>query len=149
MGRMRVLKAKRLTQAMELCTGAPETVADKLRFARLSSGVLQEDLAAEIGIDRATLLRYENGQVAEENMRVEALIKAAIICGRDKYFCCSPYHIFLAEDAGRQIKQYRKRAGLTQKQLAAACGVALNTVKRWESNEHKPPLSVWELVTSM
>jgi len=146
MGKQKILKAKRMGIAVKLCTGSPETVADKLRYARLTAGIRQADLAAGIGIDRATLLRYENGQVAEENIQVDVLIRIASICGKDKYFCCNPYHIFLGEDAGKQIKQYRKRTGLTQKQLAALCSVALTTVKRWEQNENKPPVYVWELV---
>jgi transcriptional regulator with XRE-family HTH domain len=146
MGKQKILKAKRLSIAIKLCTGSPETVADKIRFARLIAGLRQEDLATNLKIDRATLLRYENGQVSEENMRVDILIQIAVICGQEQYFCCNPYHVFLAEDAGRQIKQYRKQMGLTQKQLAMQCGVALTTVKRWESNEHKPPISIWRLV---
>ena len=147
MGNKKILKAKRLTVAMRLCAESLDTVADKLRYARLSAGLHQDTLAAKIGIDRATLLRYENGQVSEENMQVELLISIASICGQVKYFCCNPYHIFLAEDAGKQIKQYRKLIRLTQKQLADRYGVAVSTVKRWERNENKPPIAVWEFVT--
>ena len=132
---------------MELCTGELETVADKLRYARLTAGLHQDTLAAELGIDKATILRYENGQVAEENMETEWLIKIALVCGMDKYFCCSPYHIFIIEDAGKQIKQYRKSIGLTQKKLAAKLGVSETTVKRWEQKRNKPPKYVWELVS--
>ena len=136
MGKRTVLKAKRLSQAMRLCANAPETVADKLRYARLSSGLLQDDLAALLGIDRATLLRYENGQVSEENMQVDVLLQVAAICGRDNYYCCNPYHVFIAEDAGKQIKRYRKGLGLTQAQFAEKIEVSLTTVKRWERNQN-------------
>ena len=146
MGQKKILKAKRLTSAMRLCTGNLESVADKLRYARLSAGFHQDTLADKIGINRSTLLRYENGQVAEENMEIEWLIEIAVACGMDKYFCCSPYHIFIIEDAGKQIKQYRKTTGLTQKKLAAKLGVWETTVKRWEQNRNKPPKYIWELV---
>ena len=147
-GQKAILKAKRLTLAMRLCTGNLTSVADKLRYARLTAGIHQDALAREVGIDRITLLRYENGpRIAEENMETEWLVKIALACGRDKYFCCSPYHIFIIEDAGRQIKQYRHEMGLTQKQLAVKLGVAVTTVKRWEQKKNKPPLYVWELVT--
>lgn len=81
-------------------------------------------------------------------MQVELLVQVAIHCGLDKHFCCSPYHIFIARDAGAQIKQYRKNLGITQRELAAKLGVTRTTVRRWEKNENKPPKSVWELVTS-
>lgn len=147
MGNQKILKAKRLSVALKLCTGSLETVADKLRYARLSAGIHQDTLADEIGIDRITLLRYENGYITEENMEIEWLIKIAEICGMDKYFCCSPYHIFIINDASKQIKQYRKALGLTQKKFAALVGVSVTTAKRWEYKKNKPPKSVWELVT--
>ena len=149
MGQSKVLKAKRLSVAMKLCTGSLDTVADRIRYARLSAGLHQDTLAAKLGIDRITLLRYENGQVSEENMQVEWLVNIATVCGMEKYFCCSPYHVFIALNAGKQIKQFRKLKRLTQRQMADICGVAINTVKRWERNENKPPKSVWELVNSM
>lgn len=145
-GNKKILKAKRLTQAVKLCTGELETVADKLRYARLTAGFHQDALADKVGIDRITLLRYENGHISEETMEIEWLIKIALECGMEQYFCCSPYHIFIIEDAGKQIKQYRRAAGLTQKKLAAKLGVAETTVKRWEQKRNKPPKYVWELV---
>jgi transcriptional regulator with XRE-family HTH domain len=132
---------------MKLCTGALESVSDKLRYARLTAGFHQDTLADYVGIDRCTLLRYENGHIAEENMEIDWLIKIALTCGMDKHFWCSPYHIFIIEDAGKQIKQYRKEMGLTQKKLAAQLGVWETTVKRWEQNRNKPPKHIWELVT--
>ena len=148
-GVKKILKSKRLTTAMRLCTGTLETVSDKLRYARLVAGFHQDALADKVGIDRITLLRYENGHVTEENMVIEWLIKIALACGMDKYFCCSPYHVFINEDVGMQIKQYRKEAGLTQKMLAAKLDVAVTTVKRWEKKINKPPKIVWELVSGI
>jgi len=146
-GQKKILKAKRLTTAMKLCTSELKTVADKLQYARLTAGFHQDALADYIGIDRCTLLRYENGHINEENMEIDWLIKIALACGMDKHFCCSQYHIFIIEDAGKQIKHYRKEMGLTQKKLAAQLGVWETTVKRWEQNRNKPPKHIWELVT--
>ena len=146
MGNKKILKAKRLTTAMKLCTGNLESVADKLRYARLSAGFQQDELANKLGIDKTTLLRYENGRVVEENMQIDILMRIAITCGMNKYFCCTPYHCFIVNNAGKQIKEYRKMNGLTQKNFATTLSVALNTVKRWERNENKPPKYIWELI---
>ena len=145
-GPKKILKAKRLTLAMQLCTGSLKTVSDKLRYARLSAGIHQEELAAKLGIDKCTILRYENGHISEENMCIEWLMQIALVCGQDKYFCCSPYHIFLLGDAGSQIKHYRKQQGLTQRQLAAKLNVNVTTVQGWEWNRNKPPKYIQELV---
>ncbi len=149
MGAKKPLKAKRLSDAVRLCAGAPETVADKLKYARLAAGLKQDELADMVGIDRITLIRYENGQIEERHMQTEWLVKIALACGLDKYACCSPYHVFIAEDAGGQIRRYRKARGLTVKALATELGVSGTTIKRWEQNKNKPPVSVWELVSSL
>ena len=146
MSEKKILKAKRLTAAIELCTGKLETVADKLRYARLMAGLHQDALADTVGINRSTLLRYENGQVKEENMIIEWLMKIALACGRDEYFCCSSYHVFIVQGAGAQVKNYRKSLRLTQRQLATLLGVNVTTVRGWELEKSKPPTYVWELV---
>jgi len=146
-GQKKILKAKRLTTAMKLCTSKLKTVADKLQYARLTAGLLQRELAEKIGMDRTTLISYENGQIIEEHMDVQRLMEIALACGRDKYFCCSPYHVFLIEEPGSQIKAYRKAHGLTQKNLAEILGVWETTVKRWEWQKNKPPVYVWELIS--
>ena len=148
-GQKKILKAKRLTTAMKLCTSELKTVADKLQYARLTAGLLQRELAELVGIDRTTLTAYENGQIVEEHMDVKNIMAIAIACGRDKHFCCSPYQIFLAEEPGAQIKAYRKAHGLTQKMLAAMLGVWDTTVKRWEWQKNKPPMYVWELISGV
>lgn len=40
---------------------------------------------------------------------------------------------------GKELKAWRKKAGLTQSQLAARLGVTVSTVARWEADEVKKP----------
>lgn len=37
------------------------------------------------------------------------------------------------------LKEYRKAAGLTQKEFAELFGIPLDTVKGWDSGRRKPP----------
>jgi len=39
---------------------------------------------------------------------------------------------------GKELKTFRKRLGLTQKELAARLKVDAITVSRWERNQQKP-----------
>lgn len=39
---------------------------------------------------------------------------------------------------GENLKYYRKKAGLTQKQLGDACGLAAITIRQYESNKREP-----------
>ena len=38
----------------------------------------------------------------------------------------------------KEIKELRKRLGLTQKELATRVKVDAITIRRWEGNEHRP-----------
>lgn len=42
------------------------------------------------------------------------------------------------EDIGKKIKQYRKLANLTQKQLAQKCGYATGTIQQYELGKRSP-----------
>ena len=42
---------------------------------------------------------------------------------------------------GLRIKKYRKRAGLTQKQLAEKCGCATGTIQQYELGKREPSIA--------
>ena len=44
------------------------------------------------------------------------------------------------ENIGKKIKQYRKSADLTQKQLAQKCGYATGTIQQYELGKRSPRL---------
>jgi DNA-binding transcriptional regulator YiaG len=46
-------------------------------------------------------------------------------------------------DAGRVIRSWRQRIGLTQKGLAKALSVTFSTVSRWENGRVKPSKLAW------
>ncbi|MBX0328839.1 helix-turn-helix domain-containing protein [Oscillochloris sp. ZM17-4] len=54
-------------------------VGTALRTARLSRGLRQDDLAVQLGVDRSTIARYENGT---RSMSVSTIIQAASLLGR-------------------------------------------------------------------
>ena len=55
----------------------------------------------------------------------------------------------MARTLGQQIKKRRVEAGLTQEQLAAAVGVARDTVSQWERDRLRPGLSALERVSQV
>jgi transcriptional regulator with XRE-family HTH domain len=89
-----------------------------------------------VGIDRSTLIRLESGQVSDEHMSTDTLVKIAKVCGKDKNFCCDGFHSFLI-DSAEQVIAFRKKYNLRQHELADLMGVAPTTVKRWENGRSK------------
>lgn len=55
----------------------------------------------------------------------------------------------IARTLGQQIKKRRIEAGLTQEQLAAAVGVARDTVSQWERDRLRPGLSALKRVSQV
>ncbi len=129
-----------LIYRMQKNNNAP--IMDKIRYARLIADFKQRELAQIVGIDRCTLIRLENGQVSELNMKTETLIRIAVACGFERTFCCNQYHSLLANDVGRKIKEYRKTHHLTQIDLGKQLNVHKKTISRWEHNLQKPSVEV-------
>ena len=49
-------------------------------------------------------------------------------------------------DAGRLIREWRRRIGLTQEGLAQALSVTFSTVSRWENGHVKPSKLAWRAI---
>ena len=49
-------------------------------------------------------------------------------------------------DAGRIIRAWRQRAGLTQEGLAQALSVTFSTVSRWENGHVRPSKLAWRAI---
>jgi len=52
-------------------------------------------------------------------------------------------------DAGRIIRAWRQRTGLTQEGLAQALSVTFSTVSRWENGHVKPSKLAWRALREL
>ena len=52
-------------------------------------------------------------------------------------------------DAGRIIRSWRRRIGLTQEGLAQALSVTFSTVSRWENGHVKPSKLAWKALEQL
>ena len=51
---------------------------------------------------------------------------------------------------GQQIRYLRKKAGITQTQLAKRVGISLNSVQRYEKNERQPSVeSLFQIANAL
>src|SRR5262245_40707388 len=112
--------------------GVAEQIGARLRAARLSVVMTQDELAQALGVDRSTVAKWETGQ---RGMTVENLIRAAAILET------SPQYL-LVEQAGKKPaartlseviieQQAVQTIARTPEQRPDAIPVVIAALKRW------------------
>lgn len=106
----------------------PRTWGEHLRRQRILRGLLQKEVANEIGVCPDTVLNWE----ANRNTPPVHLLPRITTFLR---YC--PWTA--PQTPGERFRQVRVGLGLTQKAAAALLGVDPATVTRWESGQRRPP----------
>ena len=104
------------------------SIGDHLRKRRLDLGLLQKEVALQIGVDEATIFNWEAG-AASPGLR--ALPEVIRFLGYD------PRQGPEAGDLGRLIRHLRQRQGLSMDALAEMLSVDPSTVRGWEQRGHR------------
>lgn len=110
---------------------AVPTTAEKLKYLRYQNQLKQEEVADYINLARKNYIQYENvdkpGICPKETLKkLSELYQIPLVHIYDEYYS------FIYQDAGRNIKNFRKEKGLTQKAFANYLSVSCSTVKKWE-----------------
>ena len=116
--------------------------ADKLRWLRYHKGLRQRDVAAYVGMDRSTYVRYEED--GKDFYPMEHMKKIAQLFEVPVEALLDDYNLFLRNGQGEQIKATRLKLGLTQKAYAEKLGVSLSNLKQWEQNRKQISKSTWK-----
>jgi len=124
--------------------------AERLRLLRKQKNISQEKLAAEIGVERSSIGKYEGNQ----NITPSDDVKCRIA----DYFNVSLDYLFgrtdmpneesdhaiddLNDDSYKKFKfkRCREANGYTQEQLAEKLNMTVRAVAAWESGERKPTI---------
>lgn len=104
-----------------------KTPGDHIRKRRLDLGLLQKDVAKQVGADVCSVLNWEKGR-AEPELRFMPAILAFL--GYDP----RP----MPESLPERLVCYRQSKGWSQKKFAEVLGVDQSTLARWERGERKP-----------
>ncbi|MBI4485001.1 MAG: helix-turn-helix transcriptional regulator [Acidobacteria bacterium] len=97
------------------------TLGDHLRRRRLDLGLLQREVAEQIGVDITTITNCELGHTTPALCWLPQVIR---LLGYDP----QPE----AESIGHALKRYRRELGMSQKNLAARINVDPSTLAKWE-----------------
>lgn len=108
----------------------PETLSGHLLKRRRQSGLLQREVATNLGVDTSTYLLWEKGRSQPTVRYYPAILR---FLGYEPF--AAP--VTLPE----QIAAQRRRLGLTLKEASRMIGVDESTLQHWETGEWKPRMS--------
>lgn len=111
------------------------TIGSRIKHYRLLNDLTQEELAVKAGLDRSTIIRYENNQVDHSIVIINKIAAVLKILPSIIY---DDYLKFIAANYGEIIKDIRKNLNLTQMELANLLGVHKKTVRKWEKMKSHP-----------
>jgi transcriptional regulator with XRE-family HTH domain len=108
----------------------PQKLGEHLRKRRIEQGLIQKEVAKQLGVNTWTYILWEHGR-STPTIRFYPSIFGFL--GYDPF----PAPRTLSE----QIASKRRRLGLSFREVADLLGVDEGTVSRWESGEWKPRMS--------
>ena len=116
-------------------TREPRTIGEHLRRRRLGRGLLQREVAAELGVDPFTVLNWERNKVEP----LAGLMPRVV--GFLGYHPWTP-----PGSVADWLRTARRALGLTQRDLGQLLGVDPATVPSWETGRHRP---TWKLLARL
>ena len=105
-----------------------DTLGDHLRAVRLDRGLLQREVAAQLGVNLFTVIHWERGKTTPPVRYVPRLIAFLGYCPWEP-----------AKHLGDVLRQVRVAAGLSQEQFGAGAATDPATVSRWEAGKRRLP----------
>jgi len=115
---------------------------NRIRIARKVAGITQEQLAKSLGVNRATLSRYESGEIdppSSQLQRIADTLDVSIneLLGQGEAKQMS---------TGQRIRVARKKAGITQADLANKLDIPFQSISQWERDIRKPKMETLQKI---
>jgi transcriptional regulator with XRE-family HTH domain len=124
------------------CYDEIKEVPDRLRWCRHHMGLMQEDVAAEIGVSRGYYGHLEAGDL--EYVPKEIADKLAAFYRVPVDDLLDDYNRFLYYGQGRLIQKHRQRLELLKKPYAKLMKIGIRSLQEWESDSKQISKKSWE-----
>jgi transcriptional regulator with XRE-family HTH domain len=102
-------------------------LGEHIKKRRLDLGLLQREVAEQLGVNKFTVLNWERGKTSPDVRYYPAIID---------FLGYNPRPI--GETFAERLRAAREARGLSRKRLARELGVWETTVRDWEVGIHKP-----------
>ena len=117
-------------------------VPDKLRWLRYSRGLLQTEVAQEIGVTENVYKTMEEG--IKQSISGELAEKLAGFYDVPAADFLNGYDAFLYDGQAQRIQAYRKKLGMGRKAFAQCTGIPLTSLRYWENGQKVISRKCWE-----
>ena len=119
-----------------------DNTPERLRWQRHSMGLMQKEVAARIGVSCAVYVDMETGAV--DHCPAAVADRLSALYGVPVERLLDGYNLFLYRGQTAQIREYRKRTGLSRKAFARLLGVSDSSIRAWESGRVQVSRQSWE-----
>jgi len=110
-----------------------QSVSEELQRLRISAGMSQKALADLLGVNVASVCRWETGSRIPKRDKLE---KLAVL------FHCSIAGVSIPSDPsdtlGNQLRELRIKSKLTLEQVAELLEISVGTIFHWENDDYAP-----------
>ncbi|MBR3561197.1 MAG: helix-turn-helix transcriptional regulator [Oscillospiraceae bacterium] len=119
-----------------------DNIPDRLRWCRHAMGLMQSEVAAEIGLSRYQYILMETG--ACQVYPLDVVDKLSKFYGIAPELLLDDYNQFLSRDPAQLLKDQRKKTGLSRKAFAHLTGIPETSLKGWETGQKQISRASWE-----
>ncbi|WP_270288567.1 helix-turn-helix domain-containing protein [Enterocloster bolteae] len=106
------------------------TIGGNIKKYREKKGLTQKELGAALGLAEITIRQYENNKREPKYERLYVIADVLSVSVSD----------LMNIDTGKQIKEARIKAKLTQEKLAQKAGISVFTLQKYESGDRNPKI---------
>jgi len=143
---LRSMNQADVDSALERETTPKPMTAEQIKALRDRLGLTQADLAKLAGVSTNSITAWETGRTTPQGTNRKALAEiaemevedAARKLGREGLAAGVEAIAKTGEITPAKIREIRQKAGLSQKGLAEALGVSVNSISNWETENTKP-----------
>ena len=106
------------------------TIGGNIKKYREKKGLTQKELGADLVLAEITISQYENNKREPKYERLYVIADVLSVSVSD----------LMNIDTGKQIKEARIKAKLTQEKLAQKAGISVFTLQKYESGDRNPKI---------